>query len=57
MHPFKKLQALLQSKGYSKNSAGAIAAVQGRKRYGNKTMATAAKEHVTAESVAKRKKK
>ena len=57
MHPFKKLQGMLQKKGYSKDSAGAIAANAGRKKYGNATMATASKEHVTAQSVANRKKK
>jgi hypothetical protein len=57
MHPFKKLQGMLQGKGYSKESAGAIAYSAGKKKFGNQTMKTAAKEHVTAQSVANRKKK
>ncbi len=36
---FKKLEGKLEKKGYSKDSAGAIAASVGRKAYGNKAMA------------------
>ena len=57
MHPFKKLQGMLQGKGYNKESAGAIAAAQGNKKFGKSTMQQASREHVTAQSVKNRKKK
>lgn len=54
MSAFKKLQMMLEKKGHSADSAGAIAATVGRNKYGKKVMATAAKEHKPAATVAKR---
>ena len=44
---FQKLQGKLQGKGYSAKSAGAIAASIGRKKYGNKAMARAARNRAS----------
>ena len=53
MSAFKRLQSALQNRGYSKESAGAIAASQGRKKWGVKVMQAASKKHISAKSAAK----
>jgi len=40
---FNKLQSKIEASGKSKAAAGAIAASIGRKKYGNKAMASAAR--------------
>jgi len=40
---FNKVQGSIEKEGYSKNAAGAIAASIGRKKYGGKAMAKAAR--------------
>lgn len=57
MSKFAKLKAMLESKGKSSNSAGAIAASIGRKKYGNKAMALGAKNHISAATAKKELKK
>lgn len=56
MSKFKKLQEVLQKKGYSKESAGAIAHKIGVEKYGKKVMQKAAKEGVSAQTIKKREK-
>jgi len=57
MSAFKRLQSALQNKGYSEESAGAIAASAGRRKYGAKIMRVAAKKHMSAQSVKNHEKK
>ena len=40
---FSKVQGSIEKEGYSKQAAGAITAAIGRKKYGKKAMASAAK--------------
>ena len=56
MGAFKKFTKALQSKGYSKESAGAIAASAGDKKYGKKAMQGAAKKKMSVEQWLKGKK-
>ncbi len=57
MSKFKKLQSMLEKQGHSAESAGAIAASAGRKKFGKKVMAKSAAEHKPAASVQKAMKK
>lgn len=57
MSKFAKLQAMIEKHGYSKESAGAISASVGRKKFGKKVMTKAAAEHKPAASVQKAMKK
>ena len=55
MSKFKKLQAMLEKQGHSKESAGAITAAAGRAKFGNKVMAEASRLHKPAASIKKGK--
>lgn len=55
MSAFKKFVNTLRDKGYSKESAGAIAYSAGKKKYGAKAMAGAAKEKESVKSWLKKK--
>jgi uncharacterized membrane-anchored protein len=56
MSAFKKFTNALQKKGYSKESAGAIAASAGDKKYGRSNMKNAAKRKISVKEWLKSKK-
>lgn len=55
MSAFKKFTNALQKKGYSKESAGAIAASAGRKKFGKTAMEGASKKKMSVKEWLKKK--